>query len=248
MKVLIATPMYGGMATGVYVQSVTQVPVMAKESGVEVSFAFVYNNSLIPHARNQLADLFLQGDFTHLFFIDADIEFRPSDFMSMLAADKDVIAGIYPKKKIMWELVHAAALRGVPAQELPKHAGQLIVNFLGDHKDCIVSLLEPFEVKAAGTGFMCIKREVFGKLKGLTTFRQDDRVLTDYFPLMNEPDTQVQMSEDIAFCWLCRQNGVKIHIAPWVQLKHMGSYIYDGMPIMVSSDEYASKINFSAKS
>ena len=245
MKVLVATPMYGGMATGAYTQSVTQLPVLAKESGVEVSFGFIYNNSLVPHARNQLANLCLKHDFTHLFFIDADIEFRPPDFMSMLAADKDVIAGIYPKKRIMWDLVRDAVLRGVPAEELPKHAGQLVVNFLGAHEDCVVSLHEPFEVKAAGTGFMCIKREVLERMEGLNTFLHEEEMLKEYFPLMNEPGTQVQMSEDIAFCYLCRQNGIKIHIAPWVQLRHMGSYIYDGMPIMVSSHEYAAKIKFS---
>lgn len=246
MKVLVATPMYGGMCTGVYTQSITQLPILAKESGVDVSFAFIYNNSLIPHARNQLADIFLTHDFTHLFFIDADIEFKPADFMSMLAADKDVIAGIYPKKQITWELVRDAALNGVPAEQLKEYTGQLIVNFLGEHKDRVVPLLEPFEVKAAATGFMCIKREVFERLEGLNKFREGDKTLTEYFFIRNDPESQVQMSEDIAFCWVCREQGIKIHVAPWVKLKHMGNYVFEGMPIMVSSTEYAEGLKFKA--
>lgn len=246
MKVLIATPMYGGMATGVYTQSVTQLPVLAKEAGVEVSFAFIYNNSLIPHARNQLVDIFLKHDFTHLFFIDADIEFKASDVLSMLAADKDVIAGIYPKKQIAWDLVHKAVLSGVPAEQLKQYTGQLIVNFLGEKEDRVVPLLEPFEVKAAATGFMCIKREVFGKLTGLNQFREGDNLLTEYFFIANEPETQIQMSEDIAFCWVCRNHNIPIHVAPWVQLKHMGTYIFEGMPIMVSSADYAKDVTFKA--
>ena len=246
MKVLVATPMYGGMATGVYTQSITQLPVLAKESGVEVSFAFIYNNSLIPHARNQLADLFLAHDFTHLFFIDADIEFKTPDFLSMLAADKEVIAGVYPKKQISWDVVQEAVRRGVPTEQLRQYTGQLIVNFLGEHEDRVVPLLEPFEVKSAGTGFMCIKREVFSKLTGLNRFREGDKVLTEYFFIANEPETDIQMSEDIAFCWVCRKHGIPIYIAPWVQLKHMGSYLFEGAPVMVSSTEHAKDITFKA--
>ena len=43
MKVLVATPMYGGMCTGVYTQLITQLPILAKNSGIDVSFAFIYN-------------------------------------------------------------------------------------------------------------------------------------------------------------------------------------------------------------
>lgn len=247
MKVLVATPMYGGMATGVYTQSIAQLPMLAKNSGVDVSFAFIFNNSLIPHARNQLVDVFLQHDFTHLFFIDADIEFKASDFLSMLAADKEVIAGVYPKKQIAWDIVREAALKGVPTEQLKQYTGQLIVNFLGEHKDRVVPLLEPFEVKSAATGFMCIKREVFGKLTGLNKFREGDKTLTEYFFIANEPETQIQMSEDIAFCWVCRNHNIPIYIAPWVQLKHMGTYLFEGAPVMVSSTEYASNIHFQAK-
>lgn len=241
-KVLVATPMYGGMATGVYVQSLTQLPVLAKQAGVEVSFAFLFNNSLIPHARNQLADIFLAHDFTHLFFIDADIEFKPDDFLSMVAADKPVIAGIYPKKKINWETVHAAVLRGEPPDRLAQHSGSLIVQFLGEHKDTVVPLQEPFKVRAAGTGFMCIKREVFEKLaEHVKVFKEDadlrpdgvDRWVKEYFYIDTNPETHIQMSEDIAFCWLARQHGIPIYIAPWVKLGHMGTYLFAGSPVLV---------------
>lgn len=236
-KVLVATPMYGGMATGVYVQSVTQLPTFAKEYDVSVSFGFIFNNSLIPHARNQLVDLFLRHDFTHLFFIDADIEFKPTDFLSMIAADKPVIAGVYPQKKINWENVRQAALNGEPAEKLSSYSGMLIVQFIGEHKDQVVPLTEPFEVRGAGTGFMCIKREVFEQLephvhKFKNNNENGDTLIGEYFFIRNDSN-QTQMSEDIAFCWLCRQQGIPIHIAPWVQLKHMGTYSFEGAPVIV---------------
>jgi hypothetical protein len=236
-KILLATPMYGGMATGVYVQSLTQLPVMAKEYGVEVSFAFMYNNSLIPHARNQLTDIFLKHDFTHLFFVDADIEFKPSDFLSLIAADKLVIAGVYPQKKINWPGVHQAALNGIPAEQLGERSGLLVVQLVNPKNDQLVPLSEPLEVRGAGTGFMCIKREVFEYLephvnKFKETTVEGEGLVREYFFIRNDPETQLQMSEDIAFCWLCRKNGIPVHIAPWVKLKHMGTYLFEGTPVL----------------
>ena len=35
---------------------------------------------------------------THLMFIDADIEFEPEAVIRMLAMDKDLITGAYPKE------------------------------------------------------------------------------------------------------------------------------------------------------
>lgn len=237
VKVMVATPMYGGMCTGAYTQSVSQLPLLAKEYGVDLSFGFTFNNSLVPHARNTLADIFLRHDFTHLFFIDADIEFKAPDFMSLLAADKPVIAGVYPQKTINWEAVHQAAAKGVPANQLAEYSGTLIVQFIGDHEDRTVPLTEPFEVKGAGTGFMCIKREVFEQLaKHVIEFKEgagdEERMVKEYFFIRNAPN-ETQMSEDIAFCWLCRQHGIPIYIAPWVKLGHMGTYTFRGSPVIV---------------
>ena len=236
-KVLVATPMYGGMCTGVYTQSATQLPNFAKQYKTDVSFAFMFNNSLIPHARNLLADKFLRHDFTHLFFIDADIEFKPSDFLSLIAANKPVIAGVYPQKKINWEMVHRAATSGEPPEKLAEYSGTLIVQFLERLEEQVVPLTEPFPVKAAGTGFMCIKREVMEELAPhVNKFREvdadGDRQVHEFFFTRNDPN-ETQMSEDVAFCWLCRKHGIPIFIAPWVKLGHMGTYTFRGTPVIV---------------
>mgnify|MGYP000341873540 CR=1 FL=1 len=65
-------------------------------------FSFLFNESLITRARNYLVDEFLRSDFTHLLFIDSDIHYNPQDVIAMLALEKDVIGGPYPKKSINW--------------------------------------------------------------------------------------------------------------------------------------------------
>jgi len=233
MKVLIATPMYGGMCTGEYARSLTGVTVELAAKSIHVSYAFLYNDSLITNARNKLATVFMEHDFTHLMFIDADIGFQPADIVGLIEAGKDVIAGIYPKKRINWERIEYAVKAGIPTEELQYHTGDLVVSLVDHGREQVVKLSEPAEVFGAGTGFMLIKRGVLETLKDkVETYIDDDgKTLYEYFFLTKDPVLKQQLTEDYAFCRLCRTNGVKIYVAPWVRLSHTGSYIFTGQPI-----------------
>lgn len=98
-KLFISTPMYGGMCFGYYTQAVLQLNNVLREKNIDSMFSFMFNESLITRARNALTHNFLKTDSTHLLFIDSDIGFNPHDVVKMIEADKDVIGGIYPKKR-----------------------------------------------------------------------------------------------------------------------------------------------------
>ena len=56
-------------------------------------------DSLVTRARNKLVKAFLdQKDYTHLFFIDADIVFDPHEFIRVLLFDKPISSAPYPIK------------------------------------------------------------------------------------------------------------------------------------------------------
>ena len=56
-------------------------------------------DSLVTRARNKLVETFLkQEEYTHLFFIDADIIFHPQEFIRVLLFDKPITAAGYPIK------------------------------------------------------------------------------------------------------------------------------------------------------
>jgi hypothetical protein len=183
----------------------------------------------------------MQHDFTHLMFIDADIRFNPMDIVSMVKADKDVLCGIYPKKQINWEMVNDAVRQNVPPHELTNYTGKLVVNLVGYGETATVSASEPAEVYGGGTGFMLIKRSVFDTLKDkVERFIEedcDDREIGEYFYLQKDPEVNRQLSEDYAFCRLCRANGIKIYAAPWVKLGHFGTYMFEGAVIPVKKEE-----------
>ena len=125
MKVFIATPMYGGMCTGLYLQSMLNLQTAMMQNNIQAMVSNMFNESLITRARNALAANFLKTDCTHLLFIDADIQFKAHDVIAMLQADKDVICGIYPKKEINWSSVETAIKNGVPTDQLKNHTGSV---------------------------------------------------------------------------------------------------------------------------
>lgn len=160
-KLFIATPMYGGMANGLYVKSCLDLQGMMTQYGVETRFSFLFNESLITRARNYLVDEFLRSGFTHLLFIDSDIDFNPQDVLALLALDKDIIGAPYPKKSINWRNVVAAVQQNANVEpgKLELVAGDYVFNPVPGTKQFNVS--EPLEVMEIGTGYMMIKRGVF---------------------------------------------------------------------------------------
>ena len=101
-KLFVATPMYGGQCFGSYTKSILDLSRVATQYGIETQFSFLFNESLITRARNYLVDEFLRSGATHLMFIDSDIDFNPMDVIALIALNKPVIGGPYPKKCIAW--------------------------------------------------------------------------------------------------------------------------------------------------
>jgi hypothetical protein len=124
-KLFIATPMYGGMAHGLYMKACLDLQNIMSKYGVETKFSFLFNESLITRARNYLVDEFLRSDSTHMLFIDADVHFNGQDIVALLALDKDVIGGPYPKKSINWRNVMRTVLKNKDNEEFTKNPGLL---------------------------------------------------------------------------------------------------------------------------
>lgn len=238
VKLFLATPMYNGDAKGFYLQGLIGLQQVLPKYGVGITTSMIFNESLITRGRNALSKGFMQSDSTHLMFIDSDIRFDPQHVVGMIAADVDVICGIYPKKEINWQSVHAAVLRGVEPKDLHKHSGSFVVNLVNYQASATVASDKPFEIYNGGTGFMLIKRHVLEKMKNHVETYINDVVdalgngerdpITEYFFTCIEPGTRRLLSEDFAFCAKWREMGGKIHAAPWVKLAHCGSYLFDG--------------------
>jgi hypothetical protein len=162
MKILIATPMYGGNAKSVYVNSLAELTAKLAANGHGVAQMNLTNESLITRARNTLAHSFVTDEnYDALLFIDSDHGFNPDDILSMVESGKDLIGAIYPMKTINWDNVRAAALLG--KKDLEKYSGVFAVNLLSESQEFYSN--KPFKVDNVGTGMMFITRAVFEALK-----------------------------------------------------------------------------------
>jgi hypothetical protein len=234
-SIMVATPMYGGMCTGMYVLGLLGTMNKMRELGVQVGWAHMTNESLITRARNELTRAFLATDHDYLMFIDADIGFDGEALAHLLAVDDDIVCGIYPKKEVNWDSVKRAALAG--KEDLQDHGGAFVFNMVGDsHVE--TDERGAIEVRHGGTGFMLIKRGVFDHLKPhVPTYRTAstvdvngdyDKPLTHEFFATSIDASGALLSEDYHFCELFRKHGGKIYAHPFVKLDHVGAYVYNG--------------------
>lgn len=156
MKVLLATPAYGGQITESYFQSVINLVHSAAAKGIQVDILTLSNESLITRARNEVVATFMAGDWTHLFFVDADVSFTPNHFWRLLESGHEVCATPYAMKGLDWNKAWVAD----SPDDARKASVISVINRLPNPRSegGFVEALD------AGTGFMCITRSALEKL------------------------------------------------------------------------------------
>ena len=204
-------------------------------------------DSLVTRARNKLVDAFLkQKDYTHLFFVDADIIFEPQEFIRVLLFDKPITAAGYPIK-------HDGPIEKGDASQ------GWCINFPLGKYDLNDNEKGFKKVNYAGTGFMCIERQVFEKIikeYPSIQYQTDVRAKVDdvresyddvagkkeyaFFDcgiqgngILKDPEnTKRYLSEDFYFCQLWTQCGGEIWADLTSKLKHIGIKDYERPPIL----------------
>ena len=236
-QVLIATPLYGGMAQAAYMRSILDLVILLRGEGIGVEWHYLAHESLIPRARNSLVHTFLTDcpTCTHLLFVDADIGFKAPDVLAMLRSGKDVVGAPYVKKGVNWNNV-AAAVKAQPEEppgSLARVMGYYVINFAAGTQE--ISLDKPVEVKEIGTGLLLIARPVFDRLAAAYPQRKyhNDEGDTNasvwaFFDAGIDPASGRYLSEDYFFCALWRAIGGTVWLCPWVKTTHTGPYDFPG--------------------
>ena len=232
LHLVIGTPMYGGMCTSEYTDSLLKLSESCNKSGVKLTTIFLGNESLIQRGRNTIAHHFMNiPDATHLLFIDADIKFRVEDIVKMIKADKELIIGPVALKGYNWEEIRMAALAG--DDDIGRTGGVFNINTLPGIE--MEDEETPFEIEHGGNAFMMIRRDCLQALEPQTPIYTnggrslpDGVEIKDYFRVEINKDTNHLLSEDYFFCHSYRQIGGKVWCAPWVETGHFGSHLFNG--------------------
>ena len=218
IRPFVATPNYGGMLSSIYVRSLLGLVNAAWTHGFAMQTRFLDGDSLIPRARNRLvAEFMADPQWTHLFWIDADIGFAPDDALRLLLSGHDVVAGVYPMKT---------------DEAPPRFPVQLRPGARAD--------LDGFaEVDAAPTGFMLIARDVLVRMAAeMPELRYTPDPVPGsnegslphhrFFDVLAEPDNGRYLSEDFAFCHRWRALGGRVMADTTSNLTHHGTRNYRG--------------------
>jgi len=235
INVLVATPAYGGMCTMGYTSSMIE---LFKKAAIydefEIEFMYGLNEALITYARNMCANIFLKSDATHLLFIDSDIQFNADQVIDMILTGKDLVCGIYPKKKLDWYKIKSMASTLSP-EALKSASNEYLFEPSLNSEPTEDGLIE---IERAGTGMMLISRKVFetlsDKVKSFNLvspvqsnveFEQDESY-KEFFFTSTDSERNIFLHEDFNFCKMWREAGGKIYGAPWVKLYHIGNHVY----------------------
>lgn len=213
VHVHFAVPCYGGLITEPCMTSFLRFTLLAARVGLNWSLDTMVNESLVTRARNNLCAKMMTNDAaTHFMFIDADIRFEAESIFGMIAADKDVIGGLYPKKSLPIDYVINLKPGG-------RIEGPL------------------FQVDTMGTGFLLFKKHVYEKLIQAhpeTKYVDDIGLGKQFEPFMYAIfDTIIDekghyLSEDWTFCRRWQALGGDIWGDSRVLLNHCGHYEFKG--------------------
>ena len=232
LHLVIGTPMYGGMCTSEYTQSLLNLSEAANKSNVKLTTIFLGNESLIQRGRNTIAHHFMNlPDATHLLFIDADLKFRVEDVVKMIKADKELIIGPVPLKGYNWEEIRQRAVNG--ESDIGRTGGVFNINHLPGI--AMEDEETPFESEHGPNAKKQIRRDGIDALAPHTPYYThggaslpDGIENKDYFRVEVDPEKKHLLSEDYFFCHSYRQIGGKVWCAPWCQIGHFGSHLFNG--------------------
>ena len=248
-KIFVATPCYGGMLTEAYFRSMVRTLTFFNQHQIPIAFGTIANESLVTRARNVLVAYFLQSNYTRLFFIDADIEFQVEDVLKLIAHNKEVCVGAYPKKGVNWQRIRDSVLRKsteeISDRDIAAAGSDYAINFKFVNRDLKQIAIENGVIKLhdGATGFMMIKREAIDKMiaaypelkynNDLNTPPDLQDFFYAFFDTMIDPKDKRYLSEDYTFSRRWQDIGGDIWLDPTISLNHYGSFNFQGNPAQI---------------
>lgn len=238
-RILIASPTYDGSVRREYMRSVMLLTEALRSRGL--GWELLLEPATLLHTmRSVMASLVVQEQrFSHLLFVDTDLDFQPASVLKMLEADQEVIGCAYP-------------YRTIPLHEPVKGGAQTLRQLIAARVPYAVSLPEGVtkidvvngicEVASIGTGLLLIRRTALESLvaagavmRFVTTFPYSQWYghshYHGFFSHLQAEDRDY--GEDYSFCrrWRGACGGL-IHALVTDEVAHIGP-----MPVLGSYSE-----------
>lgn len=225
--VMIATPSHDNLVLFEYALGLSDFQMALKSQNIHIEVGRVVGSSLIGHARNSLADMFLKSKCQKLIFVDADQGFDAATLWPLFTSPRRIIAGITPHKRYPINLNFEPLPQDSKYFESLTNKGhEEFVKFANERADKNGEI----EVNRAGTGIMCIDRSVFeimGKeVDEYLAFDNSEEVKHKEFFKMGIAQSGRYKGEDWHFCELAKKHSIPIYIQARSIAIHSGQHSF----------------------
>lgn len=188
MRILVAIPCMDMIDTD-FAQSLVQL-----QPAGEMQIAFL-PGSLVYVAREMLAEQALKLKADYVLWLDSDMVFNPGLLEDLLAHDKDIVCGLYFRRRPPFTPVIYSEIKY--GTEISDYKHQEYLDY---------PLNSLFEVQACGFGAVLMKTEVIQKVQ--------ERYGATFEPMRG-------FGEDLSFCIRARQCGYKIWCDSKIKIGHV---------------------------
>lgn len=185
-KILLAVPTMGEINT-LLVVSITKWIAEAFNTGdYNISFYPSACVSPVDRAREEIVDVFLESDCTHLFWIDADTVPKTDALKRLLAHDADIVSGLTPI------IIYDEAKKDSDSNGFKKKW-----NCVGLDEKHLIPNTGVHKIVGAGGSCLLVKRKVY-----------ENRERPFYkFTYKDDTGRDISISEDVYFILMARAKG-----------------------------------------
>lgn len=224
LRVMISVPSVDGKVYGQTMHGILRATVDLLSHGFRSPIVYqVWQESILPHARNIMLAEFMASDCTDLVCIDADMTWSPEAFLRLLLHPVEIVGAAYRKKltQLAYNLRWAWGDDNRLIQD--QDTGLLEVEglpfgFIRIRRSAIermIAELKPRRYKATRNG------------QDLTVYKLFDLEFTDG-PSGPDGDDGDYWGEDLVFCKAWRSIGGKVWCDAEAAVHHIGNFTYEG--------------------
>lgn len=198
-----------------------------QQHGVYFELGRVTGSSLLPHARNNLVEMFLESRCQKLLFIDSDQGWTREAALALFQSNKKIVAGVVPHKRWPINLNFEPLADDMKYFKSPTNKAPEEFWTYAKEK---ASVNGEIEVARVGTGIVCIDRSVFDILKEDMDIYYPFDFNTDvehreWFK-MGVGDNKHYNGEDWWFCQAVKKQGIPLFINANSLCTHKGAYTW----------------------
>ena len=206
MKIMIATPAYGGKVDVSYSIALADTVHELMSTGIQVVFNIPRSGSLLVAERNRILKNFMDSDCSHLLCVDGDLAWPAKSVLSMIHKNKEFVGGVYPCR------------------------GEASFTFrpVLNEDQSIVTESNLLKMEYIPAGFMLLQKSMLEKMK--TKFPQlyfepkhESMKINNGWAFFNTEIWDGEFwGEDYYFCRKAREAGVDIWVDPMITFNHAG--------------------------